>query len=125
MVAWAEANAKFLYPGADARLEIDTDLQELRLGFDQPEFFDALVKLLGSSSVEQQRAQRLIQRYLPDASTSPTPAQWIQQNRPYLFASDVGDYRWYADELARRRGVPSSDLRGPKRADAATLSQAR
>jgi hypothetical protein len=43
----------------------------------------------------------------------------VAENRPYLFASDTADYRWYVDPLAKRRGVPSAELRGPKRADQA------
>ena len=40
----------------------------------------------------------------------------MKENRPYLFFSDQGDYRWYVDTLARKRGIPSQDLRGPARA---------
>jgi hypothetical protein len=29
-----------------------------------------------------------------------------------------GDYRWYIDPLAKKRGVPTAELRGPKRGDA-------
>jgi hypothetical protein len=41
----------------------------------------------------------------------------LKTNEPYLFASDSGDYCWYIDPLAKKRGTPSSELRGPKRAD--------
>jgi hypothetical protein len=33
------------------------------------------------------------------------------------FLSDSGGYRWYIDPLAKKRGVKSSELRGPLRAD--------
>jgi hypothetical protein len=34
----------------------------------------------------------------------------------FAFASDAGDYRWNTDPLAKKRGVPISEMRGPKRA---------
>jgi hypothetical protein len=34
----------------------------------------------------------------------------------FAFASDAGDYRWNIDPLAKKRGVPISEMRGPKRA---------
>jgi hypothetical protein len=37
-------------------------------------------------------------------------------NKDYLIFSDQGDYRWYIDLLAKKRGIPSSELRGPARA---------
>jgi len=27
---------------------------------------------------------------------------WIAQNRPFLFFSDTGGYRWYVDQNAQR-----------------------
>ena len=42
---------------------------------------------------------------------------WYLAHEPYLFYSEWGGYRWYVDPLAKRRGVPTKDLRGSKRAD--------
>jgi hypothetical protein len=42
---------------------------------------------------------------------------WWKENQSFLFASDADDYRWYVDPLAKERGTPASELRGPKRRD--------
>jgi len=31
-------------------------------------------------------------------------------------------YRWYLDPLAKKRGIPIAELRGPKRGDAELMS---
>jgi hypothetical protein len=43
--------------------------------------------------------------------------EWHRENRAYLFFSDAGEYGWCVDPLAKRRGVPSSQLRGPAPGD--------
>jgi hypothetical protein len=65
------------------------------------------------------RAQRLLERYVPSGPRAGDPdawALWWKENQPYAFASDDGDYRWYIDSLAKKRGVPCRAMRGPKRA---------
>jgi hypothetical protein len=42
---------------------------------------------------------------------------WWHENQPYVFASDAGEYRWYIDPLAKKRGVPTVEMRGSRRAD--------
>ena len=42
---------------------------------------------------------------------------WWHENAPYLFYSELAGYLWYVDPLAKKRGVPSKDFRGPQRAD--------
>jgi hypothetical protein len=125
---WAQANVKFLHPNAAQQLEIDADLMALGVPFDAPDFFDKAAAGLHAGGVSAERARHLLERYAPEA---PRPASaeeiagWWKENEPYLFASDAGDYRWYIDPLAKRRKVPSSDLRGLKRADAPILVTAR
>ena len=120
LVVWASANAKFLHPDQNNQLEFDEDLVALNVAFDQPKFLDLVVQQLGGSPGEQARGRRLVERYLPDIR-NPTDfravAEWMKENRPYAFASDSTEYRWYVDPLAKRRGVPTSELRGPQRAD--------
>jgi hypothetical protein len=118
-VAWAEANAKFLRPGADTLLTFDEELRALNVAFDQPEFLDAVAGQLRGTAAEQSRGRLLVERYLPDVRRPKAEAvrAWLEENRPYVFASDAGDYRWYVDPLAKRRGVPTAGLRGPRRAD--------
>jgi hypothetical protein len=120
LVAWADVNARFLHPNPDKQMEFDEDLRELNVPFDQPAFLDLVVAQLRGSAEERARGARLVERYLPDISKpadAETVAAWVRENRPYLFASDSLDYRYYVDPLAKRRGVPTIDLRGPRRAD--------
>jgi hypothetical protein len=119
LLAWAESDGRYLRPDDERRLELDDDLIALGVTFERPEFLDAVVRLLKGSTEEQARARRLVERYLPDAAKLDAEATvaWIVENRPYLFATDTGDYHWYVDPLAKRRGVPTVELRGPRRAD--------
>jgi hypothetical protein len=63
----------------------------------------------------------LLVRYAPDGPGANASAdaweKWWQDNSPYLFYSELGCYRWYIDPLAKKRGIPTKDLRGPARAD--------
>jgi hypothetical protein len=121
MAAWADANAKFLHPDADHRLAFDEDLVVLGAAFDRPEFFEKALKGLRSQDeAVLLRSRRLLKRYVPDGPEGDSAdiwQKWWGENEPFAFASDAGDYRWYVDPLAKKRGVPSKDLRGPKRAD--------
>ncbi len=59
----------------------------------------------------------LLERYVPDGpigGDSNAWASWWKENQRFAFASDAGDYRWYIDPLAKKRGVPASVMRGPK-----------
>jgi hypothetical protein len=112
---WAKSETKWLHPNADVLLEIDEDLRSLGVTFDSQEFLDALARLLGGTDHDQALARRLAERYVPELKDGGTA--WLKDNRPYLFASDTGDYRWYVDPLAKKYGVPSERLRGASRAD--------
>ena len=122
MAAWADQNSKFLYPNSKQELQFDDDLVALGVPFDEENFFAKTVADLRVGGAAAERAERLLQRYVPIGPSKANAdgwAAWWKQNQPYLFASDAGDYRWYIDPLAKRRGVPSNELRGPKRADSA------
>ncbi len=120
MAKWADENAQFLHPNRDQLLEIDDDLVASGVSFDRSEFFDkVLTDLRSEDRVVVGRAQRLLARYVPigpSAGGSNVWASWWAENQRFAFASDAGDYRWYIDPLAKKRGVPTSELRGPKRA---------
>lgn len=123
MAEWADDNARFLHPNRDQVLEIDDDLVALGVKFDQPEFFDKVLADLSSKDrIPVERARRLLERYVPVGPDSADPdawASWWKENQRFAFASDAGDYRWYIDPLAKRRGVPTSEMRGPTRASRA------
>jgi len=120
MAQWSDENAQFLHPNHDQVLEIDDDLAASGVRFDQPEFFEKVIADLRSQdSVIVRRALRLLKRYVPcgpNSGDSEAWASWWRENQQFAFASDAGDYRWYIDILAKKRGVPTSALRGPKRA---------
>src|SRR5262249_48824518 len=120
MAEWADQNAQFLHPNHDQVLEIDDDLAALGVKFDSPEFFNmVLADLSSADSMPAERAKRLLDRYVPNGPSggdASTWASWWKANQNYAFASDAGDYRWYVDTLAKKRGIPISEMRGPRRA---------
>jgi hypothetical protein len=120
MAKWAEANQKFFHPAPSQKLEIDEDLVALGVAFDEPAFFEkTIADLRSGSAARTARAWRLLKRYVPggpSAETAEAWAAWWEENQSFAFASDAGDYRWYIDGLAKTRGIPTSELRGPRRA---------
>ena len=120
MVEWAQQNAKFLHPNSNQQLELDEDLLAENIAFDQPEFFPKMLAALHDGGAASARAQRLLRRYVPvgPANGSATDWQaWWDTNKSYAFASDSGDYCWYIDPLAKKRAIPTTELRGSSRAD--------
>jgi hypothetical protein len=121
MAKRAEEISRFLHPNREQRLAIDEDLAAWNIAFDQPEFFDkAIAGLRSDDPAAKARAARLLGRYVPDGAGGDSAdawGAWWKENKPYAFASDGGDYRWYIDPLAKKRGVPASEMRGPRRAD--------
>ncbi len=113
---WYAAHRGYLHPSHDLKLEIDQDAEKLGAPFDRPEFFEKAIAALDGNSDEVKRAATLLDRYAPlDAPDNDSPKawqEWFKANRPYLFFSDEGDYHWYVDPLAKKRGVPSGALRG-------------
>jgi hypothetical protein len=88
--------------------------------FDSPEFFPKAIAALRDDKTKT-AAANVLARYAPEGPGAVADAaaweKWWQENSPYLFYSELGGYRWYVDPLAKKRGVPSKDLRGPLRAD--------
>ncbi len=105
---------------------IDAEALSLGIHFDQPDFFQKAISMLHSGGDEADAARILLERYVPEGpakgSDPGTWERWIEQNSPYIFFSELGGFRWYIDPLARKRRVPSAELRGPARADSAKLS---
>ena len=115
---WLEENSAFLTCDKKGLLLVDAAAKELDLHFDRPDFFPKAIERLRDPS-SAVKARQLLNRYAPDgppAGSAEDWTQWWQANQPYLFFSERGSYRWYIDPLARRRGIPSDQLRGPARA---------
>ena len=115
--AWYREHRKWLHPGSDLKLEIDAEAKLLDAPIDKTDFFAKTIAALRDRKPE---AKALLARYAPTATESfKTPdawESWFKENKPYLFFSDQGDYRWYIDPVAKKRKLPSAELRGPTRA---------
>ena len=115
---WYKDNAPFLTSDTDGRLMVDANAKALGIVFEQPDFFPKAFARLGDPA-SAAKARELLKRYAPEGPAAGSASDWSgwwETNRPYLFYSEVGSYRWYIDPLAKRRGIPSDKLRGPARA---------
>lgn len=101
-------------------LVIDEDAKRVGIANDSPEFIPTLIARLGEESVENGLAQHLLARYVAEGPTPSASARewesWWNENRPYLFFSDTGGFRWFVDPLAKERNVITTSLRGRDRA---------
>jgi hypothetical protein len=117
-LAWFESERAWIHPGAGNRLEVDAQAKALHLIFDAPDFFPKAIAALREDQTKS-AAAAVLARYAPDGPGAGADAEswgaWWHENEPYLFYSELGGYRWYVDPLAKKRGVPSKDLRGPLR----------
>jgi hypothetical protein len=116
---WYQSVAGYLHPGDDGNLAVDVDAQTFGVAPANPDFFEKAIAALA----EPDRAplvRRLLGRYAPGGPGADATAErwrsWRQENGPYLFFSDTGGYRWQLDPLAKQRGTPMAQLRGPARA---------
>lgn len=117
--AWLAGDGRFLYPNKDGLLAVDEQLKRLGTAYDCPEFFAKATAALQRSGEAATQARRLLARFAPEGpgdGSAEAWASWWKENRAYLFFSDGGGYRWYIDPLAKKRGVPTAELRGPARA---------
>jgi hypothetical protein len=116
---WFEEVQPFLHADQDGKLTIDKSAQAFGAAPNQPEFFIRAVQALRNSEESAGTARELLARYAPagpqggDADAWDT---WWRENREHAFFSDTGGFCWYIDPLAKSRGIPTQDLRGPARA---------
>jgi hypothetical protein len=117
---WFAQHRAFMHPGADLKLEVDPEALTLGAPVDRLEFFEKTLAALRAGGEQGRQAAALLARYAPSNTPKLEGAtaweQWFKENEPYLFFSDVGDYRWYVDPLSKKHGVPSAELHGPARA---------
>jgi hypothetical protein len=100
-------------------LVLDEDAKAFGMPTNKPEFLRTAVAALRESGKRAELAAKLLHRYAPygpEGAEAHVWQQWLDMNEKYLFFSEAGWYRWYVDPLAKKRGVPTADLRGEKRA---------
>lgn len=118
--AWFKENRAWIHPDTNNFLEVDAEAKALGVVFDSPDFFPKAIAALRDEKTKS-AAAKVLARYAPEGPGASADAaaweKWWRENSPYLFYSELGGYRWYVDPLAKKRGVPSKDLRGPLRAD--------
>src|SRR6185437_10604857 len=116
--AWTATNLIWLHPGPGNFLEIDAEAKGFGVPFDSPDFLPKTIAALRNEKTKTVAAT-LLARYVnePPANNAAAWAKWWKENAPYVFYSELGCYRWYIDPLAKKRGIPTKDLRGPARAD--------
>jgi hypothetical protein len=118
---WYRQNRDFLRSdiSLNGSLALDEDAKAFGVPAQSKEFFPAAVAALKEGGERATLAAKLLRRYAPDG---PKDAQseawqgWWDQNRSFVFFSESGWYRWYVDPLAKKRGVPTAELRGLARA---------
>jgi len=121
MAKWYESVRPFIHADGKGKLIIDRDAQELNLPPADPQFFATAIPLLAGDAARSKRVRNLLMRYAPDGPSADDAGidqwnDWWKEREDCLFFSDTGGYRWYIDSLAKKRGVPSRELRGPARA---------
>ena len=115
---WYKENFPFLTCSKDGRLMVDVTAKEFGIPFEKADLFPKAISKLGDPA-SADKARELLKRYAPDGPAAGSAEEWTswwETNRPYLFYSEGGGYRWYIDPLAKRRGIPSDKLQGPARA---------
>jgi hypothetical protein len=119
---WYQKARDYLHADANGQLVVDAEAQTFGVPPASPEFWAKMLAALEQPNPPA-LARRLWTRYVPDGPSPEGPVaklrSWWVTNQTYLFFSDAGGYRWYLDPLAKARGVPSAQLRGPSRATAA------
>lgn len=120
IVAWYDAVKPFIHADEKGKLRVDEEAKTFGTSPASPEFFPTAIHALRNGDARAATAGLLLARYAPDGPGQAADAdawqRWWAENQPYLFFSDTGSFRWYIDPLAKKRGVPSAELRGPSRA---------
>ncbi len=108
--AWYEANEEYLTAGSERRsLVVDEDLAKRKFSNRTPAFLDWLLAALAENQ-DDVGALELARRYLgkEHGKDAATATAWITANRPFLFFSDTGGYRWMVDTNAQRRAAKAA-----------------
>lgn len=120
-LAWVRKHWGYIRSGDGTKVTIDDDALALRLPIDRPELFTSVRRHLADKE-HASRARRLLARLIPSgpgADAAPKAwTTWLDANARFLFFSEASGFTWLVDPLAKKRGRPSAELRGPARASA-------
>ena len=108
-------NLPYLRPGENGMIA-DEDLLALQVSNRDVRLLELLVERFASDPADP-LGRRLLERYVGADMKPEALNVWLQENRPYLFFSDVGGFRWFIDTRAkaeaqtRRAAVPAGSGR--------------
>ncbi len=117
--AWIRESLDFLGCDARGRLLPDADAQALGIALDDAAFG---AHALAAAEREQTavRALALLARRIPEGpGAGATAAAWrafLGAETAWLYFTESGGYVWRLDPLAKKRRVPTAELRGSRRA---------
>ena len=103
-----------------AVVSVPFDLGRCATAIDEPGFFRGALARAGEERTAKQALGLLARRVPEGPGPDATAAAWkkfLDSDAPFLFFSETGGYVWRIDPLAKRRKVPTAELRGVKRAD--------
>lgn len=119
MKKWIEANEGWFYAMPDGKIDVDLQARTLGIRLDAPDFVDKALEALADPA-KQDRIRRVLARAAPegpaDGGSALAWTGWLTRNKPYLFYSEGAGYHWLLDPLAKKRKIPSRQLRGAARA---------
>lgn len=122
---WYKENEAYLFrdkPGEynkdkkrwDRTLFIDEEAKKLKTPNNSVESLGKWIELLESEEGDMQKAVKtLVARYVSCASFKEKKEwlKWYEENKDYIFFSDVGGFKFFIDEPARKAKTPTSKYR--------------
>lgn len=117
---WFKTERPFLHANESGLIDVDQDAKKFGVSFSDPKFINTAISALGEGERKKRLAHTLLARYVEGPpihdATQELWTAWYKENRGFLFFSEASGYKWHIDTLAKDRGVPTAELRGPLRA---------
>lgn len=100
--SYYRSNLEFLRAGdREWGYEVDPDCAELGISNRELALLDQLGERM-TADPEDVLSHRVLERYVEESFRSVAEySAWLNENRAYLFFSDVGGFRWYVDTYAK------------------------
>jgi hypothetical protein len=117
---WYAREKPFLHANASGLIDVDPEVKTFGVSFSDPGFIPAAIAALDKGEKKRRVAQALLARYVDgppeDNGSRDAWSAWYVENEDFLFFSEASGYKWHIDSLAKHRGIPTAQLRGPARA---------